>query len=48
MQAYISPEWTIEALPAVSGAWVMAVDWTTLAATVLIAVGTTIAADRAG
>ena len=46
MQAYISPAWTIEAIPAVQGAWLVGVDWVTIAATVLIGVGTTVAAER--
>jgi len=46
MNAYVAPMWAIEALSVDPGAWSAVVDWLTIAATVLIAAGTTIVSSH--
>lgn len=46
MDAYLTPAWTMEDLSDGIVPWGMPVDWVTIAATVLISVGTTLITDQ--
>ena len=47
MDTYMSPAWTVDAISEDLGSWLIPIDWITVVATVMIAVGTTIAAENA-
>lgn len=46
MSGYMTPAWTVEDLSEGILPWGMPIDWITIAATVLISVGTTIVSDQ--
>ncbi len=47
MDTYMSPAWTVDAISDDLGSWLMPIDWITIVATAMIAIGTTLATDNA-